>query len=156
DSEMSAPSHIVVAADTSLAAARIEALLRKDPHADVVISAAGELAALATERAASVVILAMSAPSVERALERLAGAPRMRRVIVLTPSPHAAWTIRARRRGVRAVLHRDAGAEELAAAIAATRAGLLALHPDAVLGASTPVSTPSTDAPVSLTTRETE
>jgi len=153
---MSAPSHIVVAADTSLAAARIEALLRKDPHADVVISAAGELAALATERAASVVILAMSAPSVERALERLAGAPRMPRVIVLTPSPHAAWTIRARRRGVRAVLHRDAGAEELAAAIAATRAGLLALHPDAVLGASTPVSTPSTDAPVSLTTRETE
>src|SRR5262249_56051552 len=77
-------------------------------------------------------------------------------VIVLTWTPHAAWTTRARRRGVRAVLHRDATAEELAAAIAATRAGLFTLHPDAVLGASTSVGTPSTDAPVSLTAREVE
>jgi DNA-binding NarL/FixJ family response regulator len=151
------PSYrIVVAADSPLAAARIEALLRKDSRVEVVISGPGQLTTLAKERAASVVILALSAPTVARALERLAGAPRMPPVIVLTSTPHAAWTARARRRGVRAVLHRDATAEELAAAIAATTAGLLALHPDAVLGASTPVTTPSTDTPVSLTAREIE
>jgi hypothetical protein len=48
------------------------------------------------------------------------------------------WTSRARRSGVRAVLRRDASAEELVAAVAATRAGLLAVHPEAVSRAPAP------------------
>jgi DNA-binding NarL/FixJ family response regulator len=66
--------------------------------------------------------------------------------------PHEAWTARARRDGVRAVLRLDATAEELTAAIAATRAGLLALHPDAV-GAAAPTAATAV-APMALTPRE--
>src|SRR5262249_60501444 len=75
-SHMTAASRIVVAADSPLAAARIEALLRTDPRVDVVISAPGQLTALATERAASVVILAMPAPSGARPLVRFFGVRR--------------------------------------------------------------------------------
>lgn len=150
------PVAIVVAADSPLAAARIEALLRQQNIADVLIAGSGQIATVATEHAPCIVILAMSPPGVTRALERLANAPRMPPVIVLASAPHAAWTARARRSGVRAVLRHGAGAEELAAAIAATHAGLLALHPDAVLGASTPVTASPSAAPVTLTAREIE
>ena len=147
---------IVVVADSPLAAARIEALLRHEKTAYVLIASPGEIASVAEEHAPCIVILSMSAPAVTRALERLASVPRMPPVIVLASAPLEAWTARARRSGVRAVLRHDAGAEELAAAVAATHAGLLALHPDAVLGASTPVTASPAAAAVTLTAREIE
>ena len=149
-------STIVVVAESPLAAARIEALLRRDPAARIVISNASQAATAAAEHAPCIVILSMSPPTVARALDRLARAPRMPPVIVLTTAPHDAWTARARRSGVRAVLRRDAGADELDAAIAATQAGLLTLHPDAFQGVSAPVTASPAAAPVTLTAREIE
>jgi DNA-binding NarL/FixJ family response regulator len=149
-------STILVVAESPLAAAGIEALLRRDPGARIVITSAGQVATVAMEHAPCIVILSMSPPAVARALERLASAPRMPPVIVLSTAPHDAWTARARRSGVRAVLRHDAGADELEAALAATQAGLLALHPDALQGVSTPVTASPAAAPVTLTAREIE
>jgi len=143
---------IVVVADTALAAARVEALVREDPTTRVVIASP---ASLATEHEGGIVILAMSAPAATRALELLTSARRPPPVIVLAPVPHEAWTARARRAGVRAVLRQDASAEELAGAIAAARVGLLALHPDA-LGAAPRAAVPAGGAPATLTSRELE
>ena len=145
---------IVVAADSQLAAARIEALLRSDPTAHVVTAEPAQVATVASEHAPCIVILSMPLPGVLRTLERLTGAPRMPPVIVLTAVPHEAWTTRTRRAGVRAVLRHDATAEDLAAAIVATAAGLLALHPEAV--AAAPAAVGATVAPSSLTAREIE
>jgi DNA-binding NarL/FixJ family response regulator len=146
---------IVVVADSALVAARVEALLRVDPTARVVMAGPGQLSTLATEHDAGIIILAMSAQAAGRALDVLGRAPRKPPVIVLTSAPHEAWTARARRGGVRAVLRRDASAEELAAAITATKAGLLALHPDAVGGASAATAALPADA-TTLTPRELE
>src|SRR5262249_14909931 len=116
-------STLVVVADSPLAAARIEALLREASTAPVVIASPGQITTVAAEHAPCIVILSMPAPSVARALERLAITAPMPPGIVLTAPPHDAWTARARRNGVRAVLRHDAGPEELAAAIAATQTG---------------------------------
>jgi len=147
---------IVVVAESPLAAARIEALLRRDPAALIVIASPGQVATVAMDHSPCIVILSMSPPAVARALDRLASAPRMPPVIVLTSAPHDAWTARARRSGVRAVLRLDAGADELAAAIAATQVGLLAVHPDALHGVSARVAASPATAPVTLTAREIE
>ena len=142
---------IVVVADQALVAARVETMLREIASARVVIATARELTALAEEPGSAIVILAMAAPSIARTLAMLRGTGRTVPMIVLTSAPHEAWTARARRDGVRAVLRPDATAEELRAAIAATRAGLLALHPDAVGAVSAPATAV---APMALTPRE--
>ena len=54
-------------------------------------------------------------------------------MILLAAEPLGAWTAQARRAGVRGVLRDDATAEELTAAVAATMAGLVVLHPTAVI-----------------------
>jgi DNA-binding NarL/FixJ family response regulator len=147
----SARPAIVVVADDALVAARLEARLRELASARVVIVSARELAA---EPAPSIVILAMSAQATARALATLRSAGRTPPVIVLASAPHEAWTARARRDGVRAVLRHDASAEELAGAIAATRAGLLAVHPDAVAAAPAATAAPAAGGATALTPRE--
>jgi NarL family two-component system response regulator YdfI len=96
----------------------------------------------------------MSAPAAGRLLEALRGVRRPPAVIVLTSTPRAAWTARARRSGVRAILGADPTAEELSAAIAAAKAGLFVLHPQAVGAAAAPA--PAGGAPTTLTAREIE
>src|SRR2546427_263190 len=54
--------------------------------------------------------------------------------------PGGAWTAQARRAGVRGVLRDDATAEELTAAIAATMAGLVVLHPAVLIARPTGVA----------------
>jgi DNA-binding NarL/FixJ family response regulator len=98
----------------------------------------------------------MSAPAAARVLATLQRAPRLPPVIVLTSTPHEAWTARARRAGVRAVLRSDAGTDELAAALTATNAGLLAVHPDAVSVASAALATTPTADATTPTPRELE
>lgn len=149
------PTTVLVVADSAVTAARIEAVLRTDRALRPVVGDASTLATLAAEGEAAIVILATSAPqAATRELERLRGLRRPPAVVLLTPSPQAAWTARARRAGVRAVLGRDATAEEILAAVAATRAGLLVLHPDA-LGAP-PAAARRRGGPAALTSRELE
>ena len=143
---------IFVVADDALVAARLETVLHEIASARVVIATARELPSLAAEPGPAIVVLAMAAPSIARALAMLRGTARTLPTIVLTSTPHEAWTPRARREGVRAVLRPDASAEELTAAVAATRAGLLVLHPDAV-GAAAPTAGTAV-APMTLTPRE--
>ena len=141
---------IVVVADSALAAARVEALVRDAVSARVVIA---NLATVAAEDDGGIVILAMSPDAVLRALDALSAARRGPSVIVLASEPREVWTAHARRAGVAAVLGQDASAEELAAAITATRAGLIALHPDAV-EARPRAAAQARGAPATLTSRE--
>lgn len=147
-------TRLLVVADGTLAA-RVEAVLRREPGLDVVVREPGALATPEREGEAAIVILALPPPATRRALDALGRRARPPAVILLTPTPREAWTARARRSGVRAVLGRDVGADELTAAIAATKAGLLALHPDAVGGRRAAAAlAPETLAP--LTARELE
>jgi two-component system, NarL family, response regulator YdfI len=128
------PTPVFVVADSALTA-RVEAILRRDPAVRVVVIDAAALSTLDTEGERPIVVLGMPAPVTLRILERLRARPRPPAVILLAAAPQEAWTSRARRSGVRAVLGRDVNAAELSAAVAATRAGLLVLHADALRGA---------------------
>jgi NarL family two-component system response regulator YdfI len=124
-------SAVLVVAGSELVAARLEAMLRNRPGLRVSVSAPTELARRLDEHAA-VVVVALPPDVTPRVLEALRGLRSVEGVVLLAADPAAAWTAQARRLGVRAVLREDATADELAAAIAATRAGLVALHPDAL------------------------
>jgi two-component system, NarL family, response regulator YdfI len=147
---------IVVVADSAAAAARLEALTRAASPARVLVVPPADLTAAIVEHAPSVVILAISAPAVARLLATYRSIPRTPPIIVVTSTPHAAWTARARRAGVRAVLRADVRADELAAALAATRAGLLAVHPEAFAVASGDTATAPTVEATAPTPRELE
>jgi two-component system, NarL family, response regulator YdfI len=123
-------TRVVVAAESALEAARIEAMLAGDPSLDVAVSSAATVAA---EDRPGIVVLAMSPPLAGRLIETLRALPRAPAIVLLTRAPHEAWTARARRSGVHAVLPLRVTAEELRAAVAATKAGLVVLHRD-VLG----------------------
>ena len=146
------PTPVFVVADSALTA-RVEASLRRDPAVRVVVVDAAALTTLDTSGGRPIVVLGMPTPITLRVLERLRAWPRPPTVILLADAPHEAWTSRARRSGVRAVLGRDASAEELSAAVAATRAGLLVLHADALGGAPTASAPPSGESST-LTARE--
>jgi two-component system, NarL family, response regulator YdfI len=146
------PTPVFVVADSALTA-RVEASLRRDPAVRVVVVDAATLTTLDTSGGRPIVVLAMPTPVTLRVLEQLRALPRPPAVILLAEAPHEAWTSRARRSGVRAVLGRDASAEELSAAVAATRAGLLVLHADALSGTPAASAPPSGESST-LTARE--
>jgi DNA-binding NarL/FixJ family response regulator len=96
----------------------------------VAVGAPADLADLIDEQAPAIVVLAMPPQLAARALETLSASTRIPPVMLLSPEPHQAWSARARRAGVRAVLPSDATARELGSAIAAAAAGLIVLHAD--------------------------
>jgi DNA-binding NarL/FixJ family response regulator len=148
------PPTVLIVADDELRAAGLEALLKSTPGLRVAVVGLAELAHLADDDD-PVVVLSLSPPRVARTLQTLEELSRIPAVIILAAEPHAAWTAQARRAGVRAVLGSDPTADELSAAIAATRAGLVALHPDALsrAAATRSISPSARDA---LTPREVE
>lgn len=125
------PTPVFVVADSGVAA-RVEAILRRDPLLHVVVLDVAALPTAEPERETAIVVVALPAPPTARVLEALRRWRRTPAVILLTSAPQTAWSARTRRAGVRAVLGRDVSAEQLSAAVAATRAGLLVLHPDAL------------------------
>ncbi len=134
------------------AAARLERMLRDDPRRRVVVLDPSALDAAPPD---AVVILALSADSTARVLDGLRDRARRPALIVLAARPQDAWTPRARRSGVRAVLGADVTAAELTAAVAAVAAGLLVLHPAAVSRAAPAIARAPTT-PSALTSREVE
>jgi DNA-binding NarL/FixJ family response regulator len=142
----------VVVVGSGTAAARVETMLRDDPGRRVVVA---EASALDAAPADAVVILALSADRTARVLERLRDRARRPAIIVLAPRPQDAWTPRARRSGVRAVLAFDVTPAELSAAVAAVAAGLLVLHPAAVARTAPAVARAPVTA-AALTSREVE
>ena len=145
----------LIAAESPLAAARVEALLRGRPALEVVVSAPRELARRLDEHPGAIVVLALEPAETARALDLIRGVPSVEAVVLLAADPSAAWTAQARRSGVRAVLRADATADELATAIDAVRAKLVVLHPEA-LKSSRAARAPQTKGPVALTPREQE
>jgi DNA-binding NarL/FixJ family response regulator len=148
------PTPVLVIADSG-AAARVEAVLRRDPSLRVVVLDAAALATREPERDPAIVIVALAAPETGRALDALRRWRRAPAIILLTPAPRGAWSARARRAGVRAVLRREVTAEELAAAVAAVRAGLFVLHQDTLSTARAASALPAGESNT-LTAREIE
>ena len=146
---------VLVVAGSGLVAARLEALLRSRSGLRVTVSTPAEIARRLDDQSA-VVVLALPADATARALEVLRGLPSVEAVVLLSPDPAGAWTAQARRLGVRAVLRDDATAEELAGAIVAARAGLVALHPDALKGSAAARAAAPRGGAAALTPRERE
>ncbi len=148
------PTSVFIIADGGVAA-RVEAVLRRDPLLHVVVLDPDALTIAEPERDAPIVVVALPAPATGRVVDALRRWRRAPAIILLASTPQGAWSARARRAGVRAVLGRDVTAEELSAAVAATRAGLLVLHPDALSGV--PAASPRPPGESStLTARELE
>jgi NarL family two-component system response regulator YdfI len=106
-----------------------------------------------------VVLVEAAADAQEELLNVLeeAGVAQEYAVIVLSEQPKSGWLSRALRAGVRAVLPRDANAEQLRAALEAAAAGLVVVHPgemSAVLQAPAALSSPISELPEQLTPRE--
>jgi DNA-binding NarL/FixJ family response regulator len=132
DSGTASTPVLVVAGSNRLAAA-IEAMLRGHPGWRVVVGAPAELAHVVDDLEPASVVMALPPQAAASALQTLGGRPQIPPVILLAEEPLGAWTARARRAGVRGVLRDDATAEELTAAVAATMAGLIVLHPAALI-----------------------
>ncbi len=125
---------VAVLASSPTARARLEALvaaraglrLASPPRpvavtGDHVASVRGE---------ADVLLIDAGTQPAEAVLRALPQAPRLPRVVLADDPGHAAF-IRLLRVGVRAILPRDASAEEITAAVEAVAAGLIVLHPSA-------------------------
>jgi two-component system, NarL family, response regulator YdfI len=149
------PSSAVLVVGSALVAARLEAMLRGRSALRVTVSAPGEIARRLDDQSA-VVVLALPPDAAARALEAIRGLPKVEAVVLLSSDPAGAFTPQARRLGVRAVLRDDASAEELEGAIAAARAGLIALHPDALKPSAEARAAEPRGGAASLTPRELE
>jgi two-component system, NarL family, response regulator YdfI len=147
-----AATRVLVVADSDVTAARLEAMLRT--HRRVVTGAPGALGRLLEEHDPAVVVLASTAGRAIAILEAAAEATPLPPVVLLVDDVRTAWTAAARRAGVRAVLDLGATADEIAAALAASLAGLVSLHPD-VFGAAAR-ATVAEDTDRALTLREVE
>jgi DNA-binding NarL/FixJ family response regulator len=147
---------VLVVAGSQVASARIEAMLRGRSDLRVAVGRPAELARRLDECAPAVVVLAPMSVGMARALATLRGLPEPAAVVLLASDPGAVWTPQTRRSGVRAVLHEDATAEELAAAIGAAKTGLVVLHPDALHGPAAARAAERRDRTPTLTPRELE
>jgi DNA-binding NarL/FixJ family response regulator len=127
-----APLRVLVASDDDAIAATVETALRDRPDVHVATGRPHALRRLLDESDPTVVVLAATTARSASALATIAGMLRVPPIVLLVDEPAAAWTAMARRAGVRAVLGLDAAPEQISAAIAATTAGLLTLHPDAL------------------------
>jgi NarL family two-component system response regulator YdfI len=143
---------VLVIADSDLTIARLEAMLRMRRR--VVTGAPGALGRLVEEHDPAVVVLASTAGRVAAILDAAGEATPLPPVVLLVDDVRAAWTAAARRAGVRAVLDLHAQADEIAAALTASLAGLVTLHPDVFR--AEPRATAAEDTERALTLREVE
>jgi two-component system, NarL family, response regulator YdfI len=150
------PTSVLVIATDDVVAARLEAMLRGDHRWRVAVGGPVDLTHRLDDHDPAIVVLAVPPPRVARTLEHLGGRPRIRAVIALAAAPHAVWTPETRRAGLRAALRSDTTSEELTAAIAATSAGLVVLHPDMATRPAAALSGPSEAGETALTPREIE
>ncbi len=137
---------VAVSVRSAALRAALEGVVRNEPELEL-IEDSGEFAAD--------VLLASDAELDVHDLGEEHAAPA---VVLVARDPDAALVAGALRAGVKAVLPEDAAPGEVAAAIHAAAAGLVALQPAdvEVLMAGTARPDPSRDGPVSLTPRESE
>jgi two-component system, NarL family, response regulator YdfI len=143
---------VLVVADSDVTAARLEAMLRANRR--VVTGASSALGRLVEEHDPAVVVLVSTAGRAIAILRAAAEATPLPPVVLLADDVRAAWTAEMRRAGVRGVLDLRAEADEIGAALTATLAGLVTLHPD-VFRAKARTAVPE-DTERALTLREVE
>jgi DNA-binding NarL/FixJ family response regulator len=151
----SEPTRVLLVADGDMLAAKIEAMLRDDHRVRVLVGSPRALSRLIEDHDPAIVILASTAARAAAALGTVGDLPHMPPVLLLVEETHAAWTPGMRRAGVRAVLDHDATVGEISAAISATTAGLITLHPD-VFRAPSPATAVEAGEDRTLTPRELE
>ncbi|MGH7303542.1 MAG: response regulator transcription factor [Candidatus Rokuibacteriota bacterium] len=149
-------TEVLVVAGDELVAARVEAKLRGRSGLRVTVSGPAELARRLDDDAHAVVVLALPSGAAARALEIVRKLSNVDGVVLLVPDVVGVWTAQARRSGVRAVLRDDATAEELDAAIAAAKVGLVVLHRDVLRGSGAAGSPRPPGGASALTPRELE
>jgi len=149
---------ILVVAGSPVVRAGLESLLAR--RGEYTILGASGLPSLLGDGAAAepdVIVLAFDGDG-EAALTRelTSHAAPLPPLVVIGDEPVAEWGLRALRLGARAVLSQASGATEIAAAIEAAAAGLVALPPELVGSVATRMPTLPEAALPSLTGREIE
>jgi two-component system, NarL family, response regulator YdfI len=156
--------NVLVVAASAVVRAGLESIVSSSPALQVAGSAAGvhELATFIEESRPDVLLIDLargqdSASSVQTMFSVESGDPA---VVILIEEPDASLLTEALRLGGRAVLPRDAAADEIIAAVEAAAAGLVVLHQEgsqALLPHVSAVVRQQLDAPVeALTPREIE
>jgi len=155
---------VLLAAASTVRNAGLEALLKRAPSLALAGSLRSPLAVAqyAEQLQPDVILLDLEK---EDRLPGSAASPALPRIpgnfpaVVLIDEPSADWTAHALRSGVRAILPRDSGLEEMLAAIQAAHAGLVLLDPDVTqhLASRIPTAAAQPSAGVDdLTSREIE
>jgi len=148
------PGAVIVVALDPTRAARVEAALGLLKGWRIDVGRPRQLEGLLAERPEAIVALVLDAAAGRRMLRTMRAWPRTPAIIAVSDDPAQLWTSAARALGLRAALPFSATAEELATAVRAVHAGLLALHPDAL--APSRVGDAAADAGAPLTPRERE
>lgn len=146
---------LMIAASSAVTRAGLETLVASSPDVELVGSFP-DLAAI-EELHPDVVLSAVSLDDFSPPVNgRIPG------IVLLTNQPQPVWTQEALRLGVRAVLSRDASAEEIIAAVEAAASGLAVIEPrdlEVLLSVSTPsqaIPVQGIGEPSPLTARELE
>jgi NarL family two-component system response regulator YdfI len=144
---------VLLVAASAVRRAGLEALLKTVPSVKLVGSLHNPHAVeqYAAQLQPDVILLDLDAETPTRLSTSLA-------VIALIDEPSPDWVARALRSGVKAILRRDSGIEEILAAIQAAHAGLVLLDPDVTqnLASRIPAPTAPMAALDDLTPREIE
>jgi two-component system, NarL family, response regulator YdfI len=117
---------VVLASASAVRRAGLEAMVKSAPSLKLIASIPGTqtAAARALELRADVVLADLERPSLLPIQGPLAVA-----AVVLVDNPEPGWTAQALRSGVKAILPRDAGAEDMIPAVIAACAGFVFLDP---------------------------
>ena len=142
---------VVVVARDATTAARLELTLRGLAGWRVEVTTLPRLADLARRFPNAVLVLSLAEADTRRALR---ASSRRAAVVALSEQPARLWTSAWRALGLRAVLPLHAAPDELAAAVRAVHAGLLAVHPEALAPAAVASAAPGRA--LALTSRERE
>jgi DNA-binding NarL/FixJ family response regulator len=145
---------VIVVAQDAMHAARVEAALRRLPGWRVCVCKPSRLREVFAEHPDAIVAMVMTDDEPRRMLRAVRGWPRPPAIVALTDDGAELWTPASRALGVRAVLPRAATSEELIEAVRAVHAGLLVLHPEALMRAAAADAGVAAGAP--LTSRERE
>jgi len=155
---------VLLAAASTIRRAGLEALLKKAPLLELAAGLHNPLAVAqyAAQLQPDVIVLDLEN---ERGLIGSASSPALPQIptsfptVALIDEPSADWTANALRSGVRAILPRDSGLEEILAAIQTVYAGLVLLDPEVTQNLASRVPTPAVQRTAGLddlTPRETE
>jgi len=144
------PGRALIVARSMTYAARVEAALRALTGWRLDILSPAQLLEVARQSHDAVLILALGEAEARRTLRALRGRPA---AVALSETPARFWTPAWRTLGVRGALPVHATPEELASAVRAVHAGLLAAHPEAL---SPPAAAAASAPGVALTSRERE